>query len=48
MTSDDNDDDDFMVDVTAVLKVGLEKSPGEISERCIHLIPFTVCLSCLC
>lgn len=37
-----------MVYVTAVLKVGLELVPGEISEKCIHLILFTVCLSRPC
>lgn len=31
-------DDDFMVYVTAVLKMGLELVPGEVSEKCIPLI----------
>lgn len=34
--------------VTAVLKVGLELVSGDVSEKCIHLISFTVCLSGLC
>lgn len=33
-------DDDFMVCVTAVLKVGLELFPRDVSEKCIHLVPF--------
>lgn len=37
-----------MVYVTAVLKMGLELVPGEVGEKCIHLIPFTVCLSGPC
>lgn len=41
-------DDDFMVYVTAVLKVGLQWVPGEVNEKCIHLIPFSVCLSGPC
>lgn len=41
-------DDDFMVSVTAVLKVGLELVSGGVREKCIHLIPFTVCLSGPC
>lgn len=36
--------DDFMVYVTAVLKMGLVLLPGEVNEKCIQLIPFTVCL----
>lgn len=41
-------DDDFMVNVTAVLKMGLELVPRGVSGKCIHLIPFTVCLSGPC
>lgn len=37
-----------MVYVTAVLKVGLQWVPGEVNEKCIHLIPFSVCLSGPC
>lgn len=45
----DNDDGSMVcVCVTAVLKMGLESVPGEVSEKCIHLIPFTVCLSGPC
>lgn len=41
-------DDDFMVYVTAALKVGLELFPGGVSGKCIYLIPFTVWLSGPC
>lgn len=41
----EEDYDDFMASVTAVLKVGLESVPLEVSEKCIHIIPFTVCFS---
>lgn len=34
--------------MTAVLKMVLDSVPREASERCIHLTPFTVCLSGPC
>lgn len=34
--------------VTAVLKMVLDSVPREVSEKCIHLTPFTVCLSGPC
>lgn len=40
MSNIEDYDDDFMVCVTAVLKVGLELFPGDVSEKCIHLVPF--------
>lgn len=48
MSNIEDYDDDFMVCVTAVLKVGLEIFPGDVSEKCIHLAPFSVCLSGPC
>lgn len=33
-----------MMNMTAVIKVGLPLFPEEVGEKCVHLIPFTVCL----
>ncbi len=48
MTNLEDYDDDFMVYVTAVLKVDLDLVPGDVSEKCIHLVLLTVCLHCPC
>lgn len=46
--TEDDDDDDDGVCVTAVLKMVLDSVPREVSEKRIHLTPFTVCLSGPC
>lgn len=48
MGNTEDDDDDDGVRVTAVLKMVLDSVPREVSEKRIHLTPFTVCLSGPC